>query len=290
MGTHVVAGDCREWLDPSKLSQEGVNGPLDLTFLDPPFNQNKEYAHHFDALPESEYWDWLTEVSRRALECSSEGGGIYLMHREKNAAHVISTLERAGWTFQNLVIWRKKTSAVPSDIRFGKQYQIIAFATRGPKPRVFNRLRIDPPLPQGYRYPRKEGMFVTDVWDDIRELTSGYFAGDEALRRPDGSRYHKQQMPIQLILRILLASTLPGDVVMDPFAGTGTTLVTARQLGREAVGIEVDPANVTLIQQRLDDQRDADDVARAAMDYTHTPNLSDVWGSTFPDLAEGPAA
>ena len=65
--------------------------------------------------------------------------------------------------------------------RFGKHYQVIAFATKGKTPRVFHRLRIDPPLPAGYKHARENGMFVTDVWDDIRELTSGYFAGDEGV-------------------------------------------------------------------------------------------------------------
>ena len=77
---------------------------------------------------------------------------------------------------------------------------IIAFATKGKTPRVFHRLRIDPPLPADYKHARENGMFVTDVWDDIRELTSGYFVGDEALRDAEGNRLHKQQAPIQLLL------------------------------------------------------------------------------------------
>ena len=121
-------------------------------------------------------------------------------------------------------------------------------------------------------------MFVTDVWDDIRELTSGYFAGDEALRDAEGNRLHKQQAPIQLLLRIILSSTNPGDVVLDPFTGSGTTLVVAEQLGRKSVGIELDSHNVTLIQNRLAERRDSDDVSRFFKDYTCTPNLEAIWG------------
>ena len=80
--------------------------------------------------------------------------------------------------------------------RFGKHYQIIAFATKGKTPRVFHRLRIDPPLPADYKYARENGMFVTDVWDDIRELTSGYFAGDEALRDADGEIAYTSSRPL----------------------------------------------------------------------------------------------
>jgi hypothetical protein len=76
---------------------------------------------------------------------------------------------------------------VPNTWRYGKAYQITAFATKGRKPRIFHRLGIDAPLRPEYRYEREHGMFVTDVWDDTRELTSGYFAGEEALRHPDGT-------------------------------------------------------------------------------------------------------
>jgi DNA modification methylase len=85
-----------------------------------------------------------------------------------------------------------------------------------------------PPLPPNYK-STENGVYVTDIWDDIRELTSGYFAGDEAIRLENGERFHKQQSPIALLLRIILSSTQIGDTVFDPFAGTGTTLVTAYQ-------------------------------------------------------------
>ena len=88
----------------------------------------------------------------------------------------------------------------------GKHYQVIVFATKGKKPRVFNKLRIDPPLLVTEKYARPNGMYVTDVWDDIRELTSGYFAGDEPLRFPDGKRVPNQQSTIALLLRIIITS------------------------------------------------------------------------------------
>ena len=121
-------------------------------------------------------------------------------------------------------------------------------------------------------------MFVTDVWDDIRELTSGYFAGDEALRDSEGNRLHKQQAPIQLLLRIILSSTKPGDVVLDPFAGSGTTLVVAEQLGRKSIGIELDKINVKIIEERLAEKREADDISDLFKDYECTPDLETIWG------------
>jgi DNA modification methylase len=121
-------------------------------------------------------------------------------------------------------------------------------------------------------------MFVTDVWSDVRELTSGYFAGDEAIREKDGTRVHKQQTPIALLLRIILTSSLPNDTVFDPMAGTGTTLVTAMQLYRNAIGIEIDPKYVELIKVRLKTLKPSDDIYQFLKDYEFTPNLEEISG------------
>ena len=155
--------------------------------------------------------------------------------------------------------------------------------------RIFNRLRIDPPLLYGYA-PRDNGIFVPDVWDDIRELTSGYFAGDEALRSKGGERAHKQQSPIALLLRMVLSSTVPGDCVFDPFCGTGTTLVVASQLGRHSIGVEKDSVNINHIKQRLSHIRPSDSLIKHRAVYACTLDLNEIWPTktaihTQPQLA-----
>jgi len=117
------------------------------------------------------------------------------------------------------------------------------------------------------------------VWDDIRELTSGYFAGDEAIRDNEAKRVHTQQSPVALLLRIVLSSSLPGDTVFDPLAGTGTTVVVANQLGRNSVGIEIDPEHVKTIKSRLKSPRPSDDVSRYYNYYRFTPDLEKIWQS-----------
>jgi len=222
----------------------------------------------------------MEEVLRAVRDATVEGGAVYFMQREKNAEDVLRVVRQSGWTYQNMIIWKKKTSAVPCDIRLAKQYQIIVFATKGARPRLFNKLRIDlAPAPE-HRYVRPNGVYLTDVWDDIRELTSGYFAGDEAIRELNGDRAHVQQSPVALLLRIILSSTKPGDVVLDPFAGTGTTAVVASQLGRPAIGIEIDPKNVELIEKRLAGKRVADSIGKHMRYYRFTPELDELWGKT----------
>ena len=258
-------------------SEAFASARIDLAFLDPPFNQAKHYASHDDDMPEAEYWQWMRHVCEAVYRQTSDGGAVYFMQREKNSEQVLCCLREAGWTLQNLIIWKKLTSAVPMSRRFGKHYQVIAYATKGVRARVFNRLRIDPPLPANYRQKRENGMYATDIWDDIRELTSGYFAGDEALRDVDGARFHKQQSPIALLLRIALSSSMPGDLVFDPFAGTGTTLVVAQQLNRRGLGVEIDPDNAACIRERLREIRPSDDVSRFRDDYRYTEDLDEIW-------------
>ena len=125
MGYEVVNSDCVAFL------KEYGGKLIDLTFLDPPFNQSKKYMSHNDNMASEDYWKWMANVCDWTFKRSSEGAAIYFMQREKNTRHVFRVLEDTGLSFQNLVIWKKKTSAVPSPIRFGKHFQIIAFATKG---------------------------------------------------------------------------------------------------------------------------------------------------------------
>ena len=267
----VLKEDCLKWFD--NYSEENIH----LTFIDPPFRQGKDYRFFDDNQPEERYWGWLKEVLSKVYKITVKGGAVYFMQREKNTENVLRLLRETGWTFQNLIIWKKKTSAVPSEIRYSKQYQIIAFATKNGKPRVYNKWRVDLPIPPDYKYERPNGIYITDVWDDIRELTSGYFAGDEAIRDNKGDRVHTQQSPVALLLRIILSSTLPSDTILDPFAGAGTTLVVAHQLKRNSLGIELDAEYVKIIEDRLNHLRPADDIMKYYDYYGHTPKLRDIW-------------
>ena len=267
----LLEGDCIKYLD------EKVITDVNLTFFDPPYLQGKEYRFFDDSQSQTKYWNWIKAIVEGVYEATTYGGAIYFMHREKNAEIILRILRESGWNFQNLIIWKKKTSAVPIETRYSKQYQIIAYAIKGEKPKVFNKVRIDPPSLPWHKYQHENGVYLTDVWDDIRELTSGYFAGDEALRDKQGNRMHVQQTPVALLLRIILSSTLPGDLVFDPTAGTGTALVVAKQLNRKSVGVEIDPTYVELIKKRLKTARPADDISSQYDYYKYTPNLTSIW-------------
>lgn len=219
----------------------------------------------------------MEKVCQNIYEVTNHGGSVYFMQREKNTENVLKVLRETGWILQNLIIWKKKTSAVPCANKYGKHYQIIAYAIKGDKPKCFNKLRIDIPLPANYKQSYDNGVFVTDVWDDIRELTSGYYAGDEAIRDEKGVRFHKQQSPIALLLRIILSSSMPNDLVFDPFTGTGTSLVVAKQLDRKFLRIEIDPNNVKCIENRLANIQKSDSINKFFKYYKYTDNINAIW-------------
>ena len=269
----VLQGDCLEYLNKNPRAVNGVH----LTFFDPPYRQGKDYRYFDDNQPEDTYWAWLKHILIRVIEVTVAGGAIYFMQREKNIEWMMRVLREAGWHFQNLILWKKFTSAVPCAFRLGKVYQPIIFATNGSKPRVFNRLRVDYPTRPEHKYARPNGIYLTDVWDDIRELTSGYFAGAEALRDEKGIRIHIQQSPVALLLRIVLSSSVPGDLVFDPLAGSGTTLVVAYQLKRNSIGIEIDPEHVKVNNRRLESLMPADSVLKYREYYRFTKNLEEIW-------------
>lgn len=276
--------DCLPFLESYKGRE------VDLTFLDPPFNQGKDYSYFDDKQSHEAYWLFISSVLKEVHRISKDGAGIYFMQREKNTQFVLEALEAAGWRLHNLIIWKKMTSAVPCINKFSKSYQVIAYATKGKRPATFNKLRISPPLPANYKQERDGGVYITDVWDDIRELTAGYFASPEALRNDDNSRFHKQQAPIALLLRIILSSTKVGDLVLDPFAGTGTTLVTALQLNRDSMGIEIDPNNVSCIKDRTSQIKVADSISKLINYYCYSDDIEDICGFNLNDTEKESAS
>jgi site-specific DNA-methyltransferase (adenine-specific) len=257
-----------------------IKQKISLTFLDPPFNQGKDYKCHDDNMTDDAYWEMMTSVCRDIYSVTDEGGALYFMQREKNAEFVLRAMRETKWVFHNLIIWKKFTSAAaPSKIRHSKHYQIIACGIKGSVPKTFNKLRIDPPRLEHHKYDRENGMYVTDLWDDIKELTSGYFSGEEVIFQ-DGEKFHKQQSPLALLVRIILTSSKVNDWVLDPFAGTGTTACVAKQLRRNSISIDIDPENVKCMKDRLN-FRDIDIISKYKKDYFYTSELNEIWGNNL---------
>ena len=267
----IICDDCLNVLNIGEIKN------IHLTIFDPPFNQGKEYEYHDDNMETEEYWEWIEEILTRIYELTEEGGAIYFMHREKNVGKIFNLMQKIGWTYRNLIIWRKMSKSPPITNAFSKRYQIIFYGIKGNRPRVFNQLHCDAPMVSWHKIPYRRGISVDDVWYDIRELTSGFLGGNEVIRETNGHKVHLQQMPLSLPARMILTSTMPGDLVLDPTAGTGTSLIAAKQLNRSAIAIDIDPKNCEVIRKRLPIAK-YDNIDNLYYDYRFTPEIDKIWG------------
>lgn len=267
----LYQGDCLDIL-PS------LDSKIELTICDPPFNQKKEYAQFDDNQNPKEYWKWITCVLKQIYRNTSLGGAIYFMHREKNLEHIFRAMRSAKWNYQNLIIWRKMTRATPTTNALAKKYQVIYYGIKGDSPRIHNTLYGNTPMLAWHKKDSSKGVKIDDLWYDIRELTAGFFSGKEIIRNTEGRMAHDQQMPVALALRMILLSTSPGDTVLDPFLGSGTSLVVAKQINRVGIGIEIDRKNIDLAKKRLVQIRPQDDVDQYYGYYSTSKKINSIWG------------
>ncbi len=242
----IIAGDCIEAMNA--LPEASV----DLVFADPPYNlQLKGELHRpdnsrVDAVTDA--WDrfdgfaaydaftraWLAAV-RRVLK---PDGALWVIGSYHNIFRVGSAMQDAGYWLLNDVGWRK-SNPMPNfrGKRFTNAHETLIWAGRERKSRVtFNYESL------------KAGN------DDVQMRSDWLFpicSGPERLKDDGGRKAHPTQKPEALLHRVLLASTRPGDVVLDPFFGTGTTGAVARRLGRHYIGIERDPDYAAAARERI---------------------------------------
>ncbi|EPX84872.1 DNA modification methylase [Rubellimicrobium thermophilum DSM 16684] len=242
----IIAGDCIEVM--RRLPAASV----DLVFADPPYNlQLKGELHRPDnsrVEGVTEAWDrfagfadydrftraWLAEV-RRILK---PHGAIWVIGSYHNIFRVGAALQDAGFWILNDVIWRK-ANPMPNfrGKRFTNAHETLIWASR------------------------EEGARYTFHYEALKALNDGVqmrsdwllpiCTGHERIKDADGQKAHPTQKPEALLHRVILATTNPGDVVLDPFFGTGTTGAVARMLGRHFIGIEREPAYRRIAEERI---------------------------------------
>jgi len=242
----VLVGDCLQEL--AKLPA----GSVDLVFADPPYNLQldgellRPNNTRVDGVDED--WDkfasfaeydrfsraWLGEC-RRLLK---PDGAIWVIGSYHNIFRLGVALQDLGFWIQNDIIWRK-TNPMPNfrGRRFTNAHETLVWAVRDAKSRAtFN-----------YEATKADN-------DDLQMRSDWLFpicSGPERLKDADGRKAHPTQKPEALVHRVLLASSNPGDLVLDPFFGTGTTGAVARRLGRRWLGIERDPAYAVAARDRI---------------------------------------
>ena len=242
----IMVGDCVAEL--GRLPEASI----DLVFADPPYNlqlasellrpNNSRVDGVDDAWDKFSSFAAYDEFSRAWLEACRRvlkpDGTLWVIGSYHNIFRVGATLQDLGFWILNDVIWRK-TNPMPNfrGRRFTNAHETLIWAAMGPKARyTFNY----------------EAMKALN--EDLQMRSDWLFpicSGPERLKTDDGRKTHPTQKPEALLRRIILASSEPGDVVLDPFLGSGTTAAAAKRLGRNFVGIERDPGYAKVAAARL---------------------------------------
>lgn len=225
---------------------------FDLVFADPPFNVSKKYgAKRGDN--RADYEDWCGRWVGQCFDRLKESGSFYLMTISRHLEFLFPMMSRGG-VFINQIIWRHTSGACNARqfwpiyqpiLLYGKspQYKFHLYAERRPISSLNLRWGAYTTEPQGR---------VQDYWDDIPFVYAGGVAHREAiLQQGENAKVNPCQMPLALAHRAMVFSTDGCDTVLDPFMGTGTTLLAAKTAGRYAVGIEIEEHQCELAAKRL---------------------------------------
>ncbi|HSZ58934.1 MAG TPA: site-specific DNA-methyltransferase [Tepidisphaeraceae bacterium] len=241
---------------------------VDLAFADPPFNIGYLYHGYDDRLKKKDYLGfsvaWMSAV-RRALKPQ---GSFYLAIGDDYAAELCVAAKGVGFHLRNWIIWHYTFGQQTKD-KFARSHTHILYFVKDPKRFTFNSDAVRVPSARQTTYKDRranpKGKLPDDVWflrpQEAQEADEPMF--DPRLDTWHVSRvcgtfaeregWHGCQMPVEVLKRIVLASSNLADVVLDPFSGSGTTAFAAAMLGRQFVGIDQSPEYVHRARKRIED-------------------------------------
>lgn len=230
----LYQGDCLPWL--ASLPGNSV----DLVFADPPFNLKKDYGPGVDDnLTEAEYWTWTTRWVDECIRILSPGGALWIYNIPRWAMPTGAyLLNRPEMTFKHQVAISMKMG-LPIPNRLSPAHYSALYFIKGTRPRAFTRPRT--PIETcrhcgreirdygGHRNKmHPDGVNLTDVWTDLSPV-----------RHRTTKHRGANALPEQMLERIISISSEPGDLVLDPFGGSGTTYAVAERMHRRWLGIEL---------------------------------------------------
>jgi len=242
----ILQGDCIEIMNALP------KGSVDLVFADPPYNLQlggdlhrpnnslvdacDDHWDQFDSLKDYDKFtrEWLS-AARNALK---DDGAIWVIGSYHNIFRVGSIMQDLGFWILNDIVWRK-ANPMPNfrGRRFTNAHETMIWASKSQDSK--------------YRF-NYDSMKALN--EDLQMRSDWYLplcTGGERLKDEDGQKAHPTQKPESLLYRVLMASTNPGDIVMDPFFGTGTTGAVAKKLDRRYIGIERETSYIKVAEDRL---------------------------------------
>lgn len=255
----IVQGDCIKTLN------DGPEGWVDLVFADPPFNIGYLYHGYDDERKYDDYLKFSTEWMTAVHRALKPNGSFYLAIGDEYAADLcVAARRKVGFNLRNWIIWHY-TFGQQTKLKFAKSHTHILYFTKDEKNFTFNpdavRVASARQTTYGDARANPKGKLPDDVWYlRPQETPAEFFASDSdtwnvsrvcgTFKEREG--WHGCQMPIGVLNRIILGSSNPGDIVLDPFNGSGTTCLAAALLNRKYVGIEQSEEYVAHARRRLE--------------------------------------
>jgi site-specific DNA-methyltransferase (adenine-specific) len=251
----VLEGDCVERL--ASLPAECV----DLAFADPPFNIGYDYDLYDDRRAKEDYLAWAKTWLAAVRRVLKPEGSFWVAIGDEYAAEHKVILDGLGLTLRNWIIWHY-TFGVSCQKKFSRSHAHIFYYVVDPKRFTFNAddIRVASARQTTYadRRANPRGKVPDDTWILRPQEDERFFQPESDtwfLSRVCGTFKerveHPCQMPEAVLERIIRVASNPGDVVLDPFAGSGTTLAVAKRLERKWLGIELSKQYAAGIRRRL---------------------------------------
>ena len=227
----IIKGDCLE------LLKKIPDNSIDMTFADPPFNLKKKYNGYKDSLEFKEYIEWCDEWIGEMVRITKPTGSIFVHNIPKWLSYYVKLLNEHA-NFKHWIAWYAPTSPMGKSLQ-PAHYGVLFYVKDSKKTKIYE-IRMPHERERKSNYLRKDyggkkaglhpfGPLISDVWTDIHRIKHNKYRDE-----------HPCQLPVPLLERLILMITDEGDIVLDPFVGTGTTAVAAKKLGRKYIGFDLD--------------------------------------------------
>lgn len=271
----IHRGDCMDCF------REVPDGSIDLVFADPPFNIGYEYDEYEDKLDAEKYVEWCSEWMRETHRILKGNGTFWLAIGDDYAAELKIAAQQAGFHTRNWVIWYY-TFGVHCKSKFTRSHTHLFYFIKDPKKFTFNFDDVAVPSARQLVYNDKRansaGRSPDDTWILRPQDCDGFGTDEDTWYFPrvagtfkERAGFHGCQMPEQLLGRIIRACSDEGEIVLDPFTGSATTLAVAKKLKRNFFGFELSKEYVKSGRKRLKEVRIGDPLSGPAEPQKSAP-------------------
>jgi len=246
---------------------------IDMIFADPPFNLNKLYPSNMnDNIATEEYLEWTEEWLDQCVRILKHGGSLFVWNLPKWSSHYTKFLN-SRLNFRHWIGVDIKYSLPISGRLYPSHYSLLYYV-KGDKANTFHPDRLPMEIcPKckndlvdygGYKNKMNpSGVNISDIWRDIPPVRHNKYKG----------RKSANELSIKLLDRIIEMSTNPGDLVLDPFGGSGTTYIVSEIKGRKWLGTELGPIDdITSRFDRIEDETKYLESIRAKMNHLFVPS------------------